>query len=505
MWGIMKNRVTFRAVLLFFLLVASVMPSLAQEEGDGPKPKSGLASERILADSMVATVSNEDKKDPETGLPVAALNPDIDPQELDFRLVPLTEEELSVLARSWLSIVKKKTEEVMAAQIAIYKTQENVEDAARQKLTELNQERRTLFSKFARVVASWENKGGDPDTIKKYRLYQASIIVEETRSADAKTLLAQMKAWLTDRHGGVEIGIDLVVIIASLLGLFIVARLFRGAFGHWLTRFPDLSKLLQAFLVTAVYWLIVVIGLLIVLSALGIDVSPLFALIGGASFILAFAFQDTLGNLASGMMIMVNRPFDQGDYVDIGGTSGTVKSVSIVTTTVITPDNQVIVIPNKNVWGNVITNVTASDTRRVDLVFGISYDDSIPDAAKLIEEVVREHPLVLDDPEPMIRVNELAGSSVNFICRPWANTADYWVVYWDLTQQVKERFDRAGITIPYPQQDIHVRNYHHEVPAKQQKTAAKSPTKSAVKSAASRNARSKTAKAQAEAMGEGGA
>ncbi|MCB1421023.1 MAG: mechanosensitive ion channel family protein [Nitratireductor sp.] len=499
----MKKR-AISGVVLLLLLLAGVIPSLAQEGGDSPKPRSGLASERILADSMVATVANEDTKDPETGLPVAALNPDIDPQELDFRLVPLTEEELSALASKWLSIVKKKTEEVMAAQISIYKTQENVEEAARQKLTELNQERRTLFSKFARVVASWENKGGDPDTIKKYRLYQAAIIVEETRSADAKTLLAQLRAWLTDRDGGVEIGIDLVVIIASLLGLLVAARLFRGVFGHWLLRFPDLSKLLQAFLVTTVYWLIIVIGLLIVLSALGIDVSPLFALIGGASFILAFAFQDTLGNLASGMMIMVNRPFDQGDYVDIGGTSGTVKSVSIVTTTVVTPDNQVIVIPNKNVWGNVITNVTASDTRRVDLVFGISYDDSIPEAAQLIEKVVKEHPLVLDDPAPMIRVNELAGSSVNFICRPWANTEDYWVVYWDLMQQVKERFDEAGITIPYPQQDIHVRNYHHEPPGKRRSAAVKSPTKSDRKTGARATARSKKAKAQAAAMGDGG-
>ena len=124
----------------------------------------------------------------------------------------------------------------------------------------------------------------------------------------------------------------------------------------------------------------------IVLSALGVDISPVFALIGGASFILAFAFQDTLGNLASGLMIMINRPFDEGEYVDIGGVAGTVKSVSIVATTVTTPDNQVIVIPNKNVWGNVITNVTASDTRRVDLVFGISYEDSIPDAMRVINE-----------------------------------------------------------------------------------------------------------------------
>jgi small conductance mechanosensitive channel len=157
-------------------------------------------------------------------------------------------------------------------------------------------------------------------------------------------------------------------------------------------------------------------------------------------------------------MIMINRPFDEGDYVLVGGVGGTVKSVSIVATTVNTPDNQVIVIPNKNVWGNVITNVTASDTRRVDLVFGISYEDSIEDAERVINQTVRAHPLVLADPEPTVRVHELAASSVNFICRPWARTENYWTVHWDLTHQMKEAFDEAGLSIPYPQQDVHIKS-----------------------------------------------
>jgi small conductance mechanosensitive channel len=156
-------------------------------------------------------------------------------------------------------------------------------------------------------------------------------------------------------------------------------------------------------------------------------------------------------------MIMINRPFDEGDYVDIGGVAGTVKAVSIVSTVVTTPDNQVIVVPNSKVWGNVITNVTASETRRVDLVFGIAYEDSIEEAQRVLEAVVRAHPLVLPEPEPVIRVNALGTSSVDFICRPWALSSDFWTVYWDLTRQVKEAFDAAGISIPFPQTDLHVR------------------------------------------------
>jgi small conductance mechanosensitive channel len=155
-------------------------------------------------------------------------------------------------------------------------------------------------------------------------------------------------------------------------------------------------------------------------------------------------------------MIMINCPFDEGDYVQVAGLGGTVKHVSVVSTTVITPDNQVIVIPNSKVWGDVIINVTASDTRRVDLVFGIGYDDSIESALQVLEEVVTRHPLVLKDPTPMIRVSELADSSVNFIVRPWTKTADYWTVYWDLQHAVKDAFDANGISIPFPQTDMHL-------------------------------------------------
>jgi small conductance mechanosensitive channel len=127
-----------------------------------------------------------------------------------------------------------------------------------------------------------------------------------------------------------------------------------------------------------------------------------------------------------------------------------------MSTTVTTPDNQVITIPNSKVWGDVITNVTASDTRRVDLVFGISYGDSIERAQAVLEEVVASHPLVMEDPAPNIRVSELGDSSVNFIVRPWTKTADYWTVYWDLQRAVKEAFDTNGISIPFPQTDMHL-------------------------------------------------
>ena len=398
----------------------------------------------------------------EPTVPQAILAPGIEIDELALRLTPLTVAELAAAAEAWRDIVKAKTEEVVSAQIAANEAKDDnndaVEQQARQQLTELAEARGALFDRYSTVVNSWEKKGGNEEAIAEFRAYRNSIIVEETRTADFETLMARAIAWSTDEDGGIALAINISVILASLFGLLFVARIIRRVTRKYIVRVPNLSKLLQVFLVGLTYWIVLAFGLMIVLSGLGVDISPVFALVGGASFILAFAFQDTLGNLASGLMIMINRPFDEGHYVDIGGVAGTVKSVSIVATTVTTPDNQVIVIPNKNVWGNVITNVTTSETRRVDLTFGIGYDDDIETAQRVLEEVVSAHALVLKDPAPVIRVGTLGASSVDFIVRPWTKTVDYWTVYWDLTRQVKEAFDAAGVSIPYPQQDLHIKD-----------------------------------------------
>ena len=137
---------------------------------------------------------------------------------------------------------------------------------------------------------------------------------------------------------------------------------------------------------------------------------------------------------------------------------GVVDSMSLVSTTIKTFDNQVVIVPNGTIWGDVITNVTGCDTRRVDMMFGISYTDDINKTQKTLEEIVNSHELVLDSPKPVIRLHELGDSSVNFVCRPWAKTDNYWDVYWDITRTVKERFDKEGISIPFPQRDVHI--YH---------------------------------------------
>jgi small conductance mechanosensitive channel len=377
--------------------------------------------------------------------------------DLQLRLLPLTVEELEALSGAWLGNARAATEAVVDKIIEIRTAGDAAPDALRDERAALGEERARVFEKFSSVVASFEAKGGNPDTVAAFRAYPASVAVEATARMTPMEVVENVLNWLVSPEGGIELATRIAIIVGALLGLLIVARIARGWARRIFGRVPTLSKLLQGFLAMVVYWLVIAFGLMVVLAALGVNITPLFALVGGASFIIAFAMQDTLGNLAAGLMIMINRPFDEGDYVTVAGVGGTVKNVSVVSTTVTTPDNQVIVIPNSKVWGDVITNVTASDTRRVDLTFGIGYDDSIEEAQHVLEEVVSNHPSVLADPAPVIRVNALNESSVDFVVRPWVKAADYWDVYWDLTRRVKEAFDARGISIPFPQTEMTIR------------------------------------------------
>jgi small conductance mechanosensitive channel len=217
-----------------------------------------------------------------------------------------------------------------------------------------------------------------------------------------------------------------------------------------------MSYLLRRMITSSVRNLVMFLGVLIAISQLGISLAPLLAGLGIAGFIIGFALQDSLSNFASGIMILMYRPFDVGDVVDAAGVRGRVSSMSLVNTTFMTLDNQRLVVPNNMIWQSVITNVTAQRTRRVDLLFGISYGDDIEKAEKVLWDILKENEAVLDDPEPIVKVHELGESSVNFAVRPWVKTTDYWDTYWDLTREVKLRFDKEGISIPFPQRDVHL-------------------------------------------------
>ncbi|WP_415720762.1 mechanosensitive ion channel domain-containing protein [Photobacterium ganghwense] len=217
-----------------------------------------------------------------------------------------------------------------------------------------------------------------------------------------------------------------------------------------------MTQLMKEFFISMSGNIVFVIGLLIALSQIGLNLAPVLTGFGVAGVIIGFALQDTLSNFASGMMLLIYRPFDVDDYVEAGGTSGKVSHMSLVNTTIKTFDNQILIVPNSKIWGDTIKNITHERVRRVDMVFGIGYNDDIEKTERILHDILDKHPAVLRVPEANIRLHTLNTSSVDFIVRPWVKTEDYWDVYWDVTREVKMRFDREGISIPYPQQDVHL-------------------------------------------------
>jgi small conductance mechanosensitive channel len=253
----------------------------------------------------------------------------------------------------------------------------------------------------------------------------------------------------------------LIIIYAAKKFANIVEKLVKRGLS---TAQIHMSRLLERMIISTISNFVLIIGVLIALSQLGISLGPLLAGLGIAGFVIGFALQDTLSNFASGMMILFYRPFDVGDFVEAGGVMGKVSHMTLVNTTILTIDNQTVVVPNNLIWQGIIKNVTGQRIRRVDLLFGVSYSDDISKVEKVLHDIIDANDKILNDPEPQIHLHELGDSSVNFVVRPWVKTDDYWDVYWELMRTVKIRFDEEGISIPFPQRDVH---HYAEIPAEQ--------------------------------------
>ncbi|PKH09691.1 mechanosensitive ion channel family protein [Moritella sp. Urea-trap-13] len=261
--------------------------------------------------------------------------------------------------------------------------------------------------------------------------------------------------WLA--NNAPELLFKLLIFVAIILAFRWLKKLTRKMVKRAVSS-PNLqlSRLIQDFFTSMSGNVVFAVGLLIALSQVGVDLTPILTGFGVAGLVIGFALQDTLSNFASGMMLLIYRPFDEGDFVEAGGVSGKVAHMSLVNTTIKTFDNQVIIVPNSKIWGDIIKNITHERVRRVDMVFGIGYSDDIALAETVLADIVLSHALVLKNPETMIKLHTLNTSSVDFIVRPWVKTEDYWDVYWDITREVKIRFDKEGLSIPFPQQDVHL-------------------------------------------------
>jgi len=252
-------------------------------------------------------------------------------------------------------------------------------------------------------------------------------------------------------------GLSVLGALVILVVGWLAARLVRSLLKRVLTR-ARLAEAAISFIASLTYVGLMAFVIIAALGKLGVQTASFVAVLAAAGLAIGLALQGSLANFAAGFLIVVFHPFKVGDYIEGAGVAGIVEQIEIFTTTLRSLDNKKIIVPNARMTGDNIVNYSAKEVRRVDMVFGISYGDDVDKAQRVLMELLRGDSRVLEDPEPVVVVCELADSSVNFAVRPWVKTADYWDVLFDMTKQVKLRFDAEGISIPFPQQDVHVHN-----------------------------------------------
>jgi len=318
----------------------------------------------------------------------------------------------------------------------------------------------TNLQRLGDILVLLDRLGLDSAEYQTILLRHSSNISVNFFSSDALLVVLQ-DSWAALKSAISTNAADLIfrilIFIVMLLIFRFLSRLTRRVVRSATQRSTvQMSELLSHILVSTSGGTVMALGILMALSQVGISLAPMLAGLGVAGFIVGFALQDSLGNFAAGAMILIYRPFDVDDFVEVTGASGLVKKMNLSSTTIVTFDNQTLVVPNSKIWGDVIKNVTAQTERRVDLEFGIGYGDDIDLAERVLHEIVADHEKILSEPKPIIKLHTLGDSSVNFAVRPWTKTENYWTVYWDLMREVKVRFDREGISIPFPQRDVHL-------------------------------------------------
>jgi len=250
-------------------------------------------------------------------------------------------------------------------------------------------------------------------------------------------------------------GINIVMAVLIFIVGRMVAKLLIKLLRKILAR-ADMDNILIKFIASIANAILLLFVIIASIDQLGVDTTSLIALLGAAGLAVGLALQGSLQNFAAGVLLIIFRPFREGDFVEAAGVSGVVEHISIFTTILRTGDNREIIVPNGEIYQGTITNYSARDTRRIDMVFGIGYEDDIKKAKEIIRSVLDTDERILKDPAPLIAVSELADSSVNFVVRPWVSSGDYWAVKFELTEQIKLSFDENGISIPYPQMDVHL-------------------------------------------------
>ena len=310
------------------------------------------------------------------------------------------------------------------------------------------------------VVEQLDRLKGNTTEMRRVLIEERGSLALSLVDTDIATVLyaeasAKFRDWLAS--SGINTLISAVLFIVILIAARWLAGMARRITERALRHSDQsISQLLKEMLISMAGTIVFLIGVLVALSQVGVSVTPMIAGLGVVGFIVGFALQDTLSNFASGAMILAYRPFDTGDFISAAEVEGTVKKMNLVNTTVVTIDNRVLVIPNSKIWGGVIMNFTGQHLRRTDMLYSVSYSEDLDHVQRVLEELIAADERFLTDPEPIVRVKQFGDSSIDFVVRAYARTEEFWETVWALNKAVKQRFDAEGITIPFPQRDVHL-------------------------------------------------
>lgn len=376
-------------------------------------------------------------------------------RELELEIQSLQASKIKERADIWAALLEKKVLERNRLLLAADRPENgDISADLSAKATDAEAVIQAVVQRMEVLLRMMEKRGEDPSA---YRQYITDVTGIKLNLTDVNVLGKQAWAWAISEAGGIRWATRILGFLGTLLAFWYASKLIGKGVSAAMTRLnKDVSPMLRDVFGGVARNIIMIVGVIASLGVLGVNITPLVAALGATGLVIGLALQGTLSNFASGLLILMNKPFDVGDAINAGGVTGKVDGLSLVSTRIMTFDNQVMYVPNNQIWNGVITNLTGQKTRRVDLVFGIDYRDDMAKAEAIIADIVRKHPKALKDPAPVIKVHELGESSVNFIVRPWAATSDYWDVYWDVTRQVKERFDAEGVGIPFPQQELNI-------------------------------------------------
>ncbi len=427
-----------------------------------------LLSSNVFAQEQSTSVEttespSEDKEvEDKPSLPtVTDKDPNISLELLEVLLKPLPQDNLQAEADAWFALVKAKAEEISDKEVAIQQQagQEAISgevDTEREEnivtVSQLEIEQSNLVNRFTTVLDALDAKGGDTTT---YRQYVGVVSGIKFNLTDAESLGLRFTTWVTSPEGGIRLGFNLLKFVGILIVAIVVAPKLGRLADSALARVTNISNLFRDFIVVIVKRGVLVIGALLALASLGVNLGPILAVVGGASFVLAFALQSNLGNFASGIMLLLNKPFDVGDEVKVGGYWAYVDSISLASTKLKAFSGSIVTLPNNTVWGSDIINYTHADTRKFMISIYVKFTQDLEEIKKIWLDIASSHPKVLKDPAPgWFPWNSHYEYYISVGLSAWIPTEDFWPVYVELLKAIQMGLQEANIELAAPQQNI---------------------------------------------------